>query len=181
MKKLFLFSCLLITFVASATTYDGEILGLAPGQNLSLECVTRHFPSTSFVVETSGDRVTLKMIHHNTTAYMPIHDGIITPSDFNYLQQKADRLVKMGDFVEVSWPKKNCEIFGENLAGCFRGERRTVGSAELGSYAFFTRVITHRVFDLDITYLQVTFSPIIDSFSMDVTMDFALSDCKMNF
>lgn len=145
-------------------------------------CVTS-YPTTSFVLKTEGTEAVLKIIHHNGVKYMPIHEGIITPSDLNYLKQKSEVLTKMGDQTEFRFPLDRCKKYGEGIMSCSGGERKTVGGVEMEALSINTAKIQHQTYDYNFTMYQVTLAVKITDFNpvQDVTMKYDHSECRFEF
>ena len=101
----YLFS-LLISFSAQAATYD-------------FKCQTNP-KTTGFTFESDGDSMVLTTVHANGVDYMPVHEGIITPSDLPYLAKASTALKNMGMKNQFRFPKskfsnKICPIIKQFL------------------------------------------------------------------
>ncbi len=173
MKKLvfvFLVSCLSFTvFAKDKLSYE-------------FKCQST-MPTTSFLLKTVDDNVILTTVHHNGTPYMPIHEGIIVPNDFSYLQSVADVLIKMGDFNEFKFPLKKCEIHGEGLISCRGGESKVMNGKEFQALSFYTSKITEEALGQVFQKNKVVLSVYINGFVpvQTITNDFYGEECQFNF
>ena len=66
--------------------------------------------STSAVVFTNGADVTIRIVHHNGTMYMPIASATVTPSDLKILEQKAQDLAQLGATYDLHIDAVGCTI-----------------------------------------------------------------------
>lgn len=103
---------------------------------INMACVTE-FPTTSFIAETEGDELVVKVIHHNGVGYMPLHGGVITPNDLALLSKKAETLGRLGDFYTLRWKSEKCSLIGSFLS-CYGGEDTQVGDAKVSPWALYT-------------------------------------------
>lgn len=122
MKFLF---CLL--FIISNTALSAPI---------NMACVTE-FPTTSFIAETEGEDLVVKVIHHNGVGYMPLHGGVITPNDLAVLSTKAENLKRLGDFYTLRWKSNKCTLIGTFLS-CYGGEDIQINDAKVSPWALYT-------------------------------------------
>ena len=90
----------LVTFSKSTDKKD-------QGVSLNMKCVTE-FPTTSYLAKTEGEIVTVEMIHHNGTRFMPVYSGNVTPDDIPEITKRSELLQKLGERVEVTFKKENC-------------------------------------------------------------------------
>lgn len=67
-----------------------------------MACVTE-FPSTSFDIETAGDKLNIQIINHNGPRYMPIYEGLITLEDLASLKESADVMQRLGSEIAIQW------------------------------------------------------------------------------
>lgn len=103
---------------------------------INMACVTE-FPTTSFVAETDGDDLVVKVIHHNGVGYMPLHGGVVTPNDLAVLSRKAENLGRLGDFYTLRWKSAKCGLIGSFLS-CYGGEDTQIGDAKVSPWALYT-------------------------------------------
>ena len=174
MKMLLILSLLFALDTSLASTRETK--------NISFRCVTG-MPTTSFVVKTEGDQVVLTTVHHNGTDYMPIHEGIVVPKDFEYLAEKAKALTLLGDRVEFRFPLANCSVYAKGLMSCHGNDKKVVDGVEFQALSFNTKIITHRVYDYSIDTHRVSLSlktsvitPVIE-----VMNSFSETECKFQF
>ena len=149
--------------------------------NITMGCSTG-MPTTRFELRTEGQFVIVKTTHVNGTAYMPIHEGVITPSDFPYLEAKAKVLKLTGFQNEFKFPLEKCKIFGHGIMSCAQGERKTFGDTEIEAMNFYTTKTAEKVFDFSFTGWKATMSLHTQGLPvMDMTMDYAPEECQFNF
>jgi hypothetical protein len=139
-------------------------------KDLSFRCITT-MPTTSFLLRTEGKEVVLTTIHHNGTPYMPIHEGIVVPHDFSYLQSVANHLTLMGDSNEFRFPKNKCQIYGHALMSCHGGERKVFNGEEMEALSLHTAKIKEAAFGETSEKIKVVLS-------VNVLYD---GECKFDF
>lgn len=138
---------------------------------------------TSFLLRTENAEVILTTIHHNGTAFMPIHDGIIVPNDIRYLTEVASILTPMGDRNEFRFPIDKCKVYGPQQIGCSNGSSQKFGNHEMSALYLMTSKINEQAFGESFDQLKVTLSVYIRGFSpvQDITMLYSTNECAMNF
>lgn len=135
-------------------------------------------PTTSFVVETKNDVVTMTMIQSNGSRYMPIFNGTVTPNDFPFLQSEADFLTQVPDNSKFNWASANCKDNGNSVYECWRGSAITLGKLAIDSFLFYTHRMSEKVFDTQVDWYRVTLSLEKDNRFHDIVMDFSNTDCE---
>lgn len=90
---------------------------LAAAAPVNVTCATDPL-TTSFAIFTTGDDVTVRVIHHNGSSYMPLSRQTITPSDLSGLQQKAAALEPLGDQYDLHIKASNCRLTSDKLVDC---------------------------------------------------------------
>lgn len=141
------------------------------------QCFTEPL-STSFVADDVGENLNLTVFHHNGVQYMPIHSGIITPSDLGYLKSQGEVLTKLGSDFTVSFNKKNCKSYGEWKNSCFTNEKFEVGGLTVDSAHLTTSTSTHEIFDYVFEEIEIHLSLRIEGKSHSIPMKYAKSQCK---
>lgn len=95
--KTFLFTC--ITIAASSTFAFGT----------RWSCATDHL-TTSYAMIEHDDHFELQGWHHNGTAFMPIHQGLITTTDLVTLSEDAKVFAPMGERYALKFSKSQCQV-----------------------------------------------------------------------
>ena len=153
---------------------------MASQEPIQLRCMTG-MPTTSFVVYTQDDSVKMNLIHHNGPRYMPIFTGTVTPSDFDYLQDKAALLTQIPENITVEWKRSDCKVGDAGIYECTRGGILQLGSLKISSPAFYTSRTTRRSLSATVEEMNVKFSFIVYSGSFgyihDIKMNYNLNDC----
>ncbi|MGZ3657563.1 MAG: hypothetical protein ACXVCS_18545 [Bdellovibrionota bacterium] len=146
---------------------------------LSIKCDT-DMPTTIFDFSEQGDQYLLKVKQVNGVAFMPIHEGVIVPHDFPYLQSKANMLTRLSDYVEFHFPKDKCTIHGKGLISCGDGERKKFGDIEMQALNFYTGKVHEDTMGLSLDSWKVTLSIWSPDFTpvMDMTMVYGDTNCK---
>ena len=146
---------------------------------LSLFCSTE-MPTTSFELSSQGDQYLLKVRHLNGVAFMPIHEGVIVPHDFPYLESKAQMLEKLGNYTEFHFPAAKCKTYGKGQLSCSDGETKKFGNTEMKALDFYTSKVHESSLGLELDSYKVTLSIWSPDFApvMDMTMIYGTTDCK---
>jgi hypothetical protein len=149
---------------------------------ISLLCAT-DMPTTSFELAQSGNDVILKVKHANGTPYMPIHEGVVVPHDFDYLQFKANNLTKLGAYTEFKFAADKCKTFGHGLIACSDGETKKFNGVTMQALDFFTTRVHESTMGTEVDYWKATLSIWSPDFVpvMDMTMVYATENCKSSF
>ena len=151
--------------------------------NVDFSCMTE-FPSTTYELKTDTSKkdaeVQFTVIHHFGTKNMSIHQGIITPYDFPYLQAKAEVMQKLGDNFTVSFKKDRCEVSGPELVSCGSSTPAMINGIEVRSYGLVTRVVETKVYEYTYKTHQVTFSFVYGGMNYDIPMSYTPQECKFN-
>lgn len=164
LKALSTFTVLMMGF--SAATAQAE----------NWQCYTEPL-TTSFVAEDLGEEYQLTVLHHNGVKYMPIHSGIITPSDLTYLKAQGEVLTKLGDRFTLKFKKENCKNYGEWRFSCFTRETTKIGSLEVQSAHLSTSTNLQQIFDYEFREVEVHLSLRIEGRSHSIPMKFSDTQC----
>lgn len=141
MKKLTITSLLFLASVGMATTVHAA-------EKIDFSCVTG-IPTTSFVVREAADKVAIEIIHHNGTAYMPIFEGIATPSDLSVLSERAELLSSLGDYLRFEWPRSQCkkDDDGDLIAECLGSvETQEISGHKVLAWMFDSSLVMEKSF-----------------------------------
>lgn len=151
--------------------------------NIDFTCITE-FPTTTYELKTDTSKkdpeVLFSVIHHFGTKNMPIHNGIITPSDFPYLQRKAEVMEKLGSDFTVSFKKERCEVSGPELVSCGSSTPAIINGTEVRSYGLVTRLVETKVYEYTYKTHQVVFSFVYEGMNYDIPMQYTPQECKFN-
>lgn len=151
--------------------------------SVDFTCMTE-FPTTTFELKTEALKqdadVKLTLIHHFGTENMPIHHGLITPSDFPYLQTKAEVMKKLGDNFSVSFKRTRCEVSGPELVSCGSAAPAIINGVEVSSYGLATRLVQTKSYDYIFKVHQVIFSFVYKGMFYEIPMSYNPSECKFN-
>lgn len=147
------------------------------GVALNLKCVTQA-PTTSYVAKTEGDKIYMSVVHHNGTAYMPIFNGNITPSDLPLLKEHSELLQKLGERIEITFDKANCNSYGSGLYSCGLGKVTSKTNVPVERASFLTKVVTESVFDVRFEKIVASVGVYIDSRYYKIENDFYFGTCK---
>ena len=149
-------------------------------EKVDFVCMTE-FPTTTYELKEqdvkNGD-VYFSVTHHFGTKNMPIHNGIITPSDFPYLQKKAEVMKKLGDNFMVVFKKDRCQISGPELYSCASSKPTDINDVEVRSYGVVTRIVETKVYEYSYKTHQVVFSFVYDGMNYDIPMSYTPEECQ---
>lgn len=145
----------------------------------SLLCST-DMPTTAFELSLQGDQYLLKVRHINGVDYMPIHEGVIVPHDFPYLESKAKMLEKLGDYTEFHFPAAKCKTYGKGQLSCGDGETKKFGDVEMQALSFSTSKVHESTMGLELDSYKVTLSIWSPNYTpvMDMTMIYGDTNCR---
>jgi len=111
---------------------------------IELTCIT-DFPTTSFIVKQADDGfLYARVIQHNSSKYMPIFNGIVTPNDISYLATKAERMQKMADDMTFRWSIKSCKKHDDMRFECFgASDSKEYNGLKITLFSLHTARIQH--------------------------------------
>lgn len=147
-------------------------------QTIDMTCVTSSYPTTSFIIQTKGDRVQARVIHHNGLKYMPIHSGIVTPNDIKMLAGASADLAKLGTDYVMTWNASNCKVEGEKRFSCFDGDDTNIAGAKVSPWAIYTSRSVHDTIAGRYENVTMSLSLKIDGVDRSFAMDYDLSECN---
>lgn len=141
----------------------------------SVICATDHL-TTTYALFDRENGYEFHIMHHNGIEFMPIHSGIITPSDIQILSENASILKKMGPRLVINFTKSECQgKDGEWF--CVKQGKQTLGGLEVSSLSFRLnkkRVIS-KIFDYE-TW-NVSFSVVNGNRSYSLPMEYSKDQC----
>lgn len=150
--------------------------------DLNLQCITS-MPTSSFYLRTEDQDVVLKVVHHNGTDYMPIHEGVVVPHDFPFLKDRASLLMPLGDQVEFKFPRKKCVTYGTGLIRCSGGERKTVNGVDMEALSFYTSKTREETLGMVIEgwKMNLDLNAMGHPPVLQMTMNYAPEECRFSF
>lgn len=146
------------------------------------KCINK-MPMTSFLLRTDEDDVVLTTIHHNGTAFMPIHEGIIVPNDITYLKDVSSVLTLMGDRNEFRFPLSKCKIYGPGQMSCIKGSTENFQGREMQALFLATSKIQESIYGRTFERIKVSLSVNVAGFVpvQDIMMVYETNECNMGF
>jgi hypothetical protein len=118
------------------------ILGsAAKADPVNMTCATDPLTS-SIVVFTTGADVTVRVIHHNGTDYLPLASSNITPHDLPALAQKAKILQQLGAQYDLHLKSNQCTINSQKLVSCYGETNQTLNGHKLSYFTFDTSSVS---------------------------------------
>jgi hypothetical protein len=163
------------------------VLGLASvafakHQDIHFKCVSQ-LPTTSFMAKTEGDELVLTTIHHNGTAFMPIHDGIVVPHDLAYLSEVSNILTTMGEQNDFRFPLKKCSIDGPGQLDCFGGGSQSFQGRQMEALNLYTSKLRESAFGKNFDQVKVTLSIYVHDYApvQDIVMKYETNECELSF
>lgn len=162
--------------------FSVQSLAQLKNKDIRFECKTE-MPTTTFVGFTKGNELILTTIHHNGVKFMPIHEGIVVPSDLNYLKEKSSILTQMSDRNEFRFPIEKCRIDGSQQLTCTGGNTQNFANYEMRGLLLYTSKIRESAFGQNFDQLRVTLSVQILNYApaQDISMRYQPQECYMNF
>lgn len=143
-----------------------------------LVCATPHL-TTSYVLLEHQDTYELQVVHHHGTAFMPIHDGLITIRDLDTLSSWATMFKEMGDRFSISVDKSQCTLNRESWI-CHHPTSTQIGHLKVEGFIFKLsqeRIITELT---DLKVHRVSFTIVVDGSAYSLPMRFSAEDCRFN-
>lgn len=148
---------------------------------INLLCVTE-IPTTSFVAETKGDVLTIRLIHHNGVKFMPIHNGLITPYDLGTLSDRADVIADLGEDLNFEIPLDKCEAQDNYLFNCFKSmPSKKINGHDVSIWSVYTSRTVDQSFAGEFKYIQTSIAIDVDGKSYHLPMKYGENECYPNF
>ncbi len=144
------------------------------------QCFTEPL-TTSFISEGQGKTIELTVLHHNGVHYMPIHSGIITPYDLDYLKDQGSVLTKLGSRFSLTFNKEKCKEYGDWKLSCFTNEKKTAGNLTIDSAHLITSIVTQEIFDYTFREVEIHLSLRIQGKSYSIPMKYAANQCQTRY
>ncbi|MBC7743160.1 MAG: hypothetical protein H7061_13250 [Bdellovibrionaceae bacterium] len=163
------FGLLMLTF--AAPVFADSIFG---------SCVTE-YPSTSFLIETTEDKVIATVINHNGQAYAPFWHSLIVTNDFAILRQKSDLVMKLEPTIVTTWNKANCKWYGDKKMACIgNAEKVQSNDITVEPWALYSSVIKDSSFAGDYEYVEMTLSFYVSDEQNQLVMKYPTQDCRLS-
>lgn len=170
MKSAFLLSSLFFSSLAA----------MAAPNSMNMICVTE-VPTTSFVVEESGDKLVVDVIHHNGAEYAPIFDSAVTPSDLTTLATHAKLIKDLGTHQRFEFPKDKCKKDDTLIVSCIGDTPvQTINGRKVEAWGFYTSQQVDKSSYGKFSYTKVTLSMEVDDVDVKIPMRYYEGDCSEN-
>ena len=151
-----------------------------PSVSIEMECMTPE-PTTTFIVDTQNETVTVQLVSHYGTKHLPIHSGLVTSSDLPQITKQAELLSKLGSSVTFKWPVSACKQVEHKRFHCFgQGEVKTVNGVEMKGFSIDTGWSDYQNVGGVYRRYNVTLSVIIEKELYSVMMDYTPESCKLS-
>ena len=166
MKKLLILSALLLSQLAHAD------------DKFQLLCTTE-FLTTSFVIRDIDPNITVvEVFNHNGTAFMPIFDGVATPTDLSTLTARAKTLTDLGSYLRFEWPKDKCKKTDDLVEECFGStELQDINGHKVKAWAFDSSYVTEKSMAGKFNSYKLVLNLEIDGDTYAVPMRYADTEC----
>ena len=147
---------------------------------INVECITKQFPTTSFLIRTEGKQVRAQVLHHNGTGYAPAISGTFTPNDLPLLTERAKIVEKLGKNMFFTWQLEKCKIYDEMMFKCFGSDEiQEVNGMKVKTFGLYTSRSTMFAMGQTFNSMRVVLSLTVDGKSIDLDMPYDdPSDCK---
>ncbi|MEK2646149.1 hypothetical protein [Bdellovibrio sp. BCCA] len=184
MKSLILafisFFSLVLTATSAASAFassDATALPTAAGK-MDMTCITE-FPTTSFAIREVGDIVIVEVFHHNGPRYMPVFDGLATPSDIAKINAKAQTLTALPTIQRFEWPRSKCQIQGTMIESCFgTTDEQDQNGFKVKGWSFYSSLVTEKSFAGTYNSYRLALDLTIDGQSYSMPMKYAENECS---
>lgn len=156
-------------------------LAHAAADNVEFKCMTG-YPTTSFLAETHGDEVVVRVIHHHGTQFAPIHEGIVVPNDIELIKSRAELLAKMGTDFTFKFPLEKCTVHSPGQMTCLSGDTQVLGGQEFTASMLSLYTSTSYVSEIEIPVQWVTLYLDVKGYDMPspyITMRYSQHECTI--
>ena len=154
-------------------------LSATAAEPVKLTCITE-LPSTSFIVETKDDKVSMRVIHHHGAKYAPISTGLVTNADLTQLKNRAEIITALGDSFSVDWERSNCHFHDVGgLPSCTNGSARQVGKLKIEGFGFISFAVKTHLWDYVFNEINIRFYFTSNGQRYEMPMTFQASECQL--
>lgn len=144
---------------------------------INMACVTE-WPTTSFVAFTEADTITVRLIHHNGTKYMPVWNNVITPNDIPIITEAANTLAELGSDLEFKMPASACEKLDGMLISCFGTQPpQDINGHKVSLWSVYTSESFDRSFAGEYAYVYTSLALDVDGKTYYVPMKYGSHEC----
>lgn len=148
--------------------------------DLFAQCITE-FPSTSFVIETVGDKVILNVYNHNGNLYAPFWDNLLVPNDLNLMKKESEFIMKLEPALTASWKKSDCQIQSAKVFTCMGStEKVTSNGIEMTPWAVYSSSHTDSSFAGTFESIQVAYRFYTGSEGHQIVMKYETNECAVS-
>lgn len=152
---------------------------VARAENYHVICSTQ-LPTTTFVVQSDAEYVSLRIYHHNGPKYAPFHSGLLVPQDLKNFSEDAQIVEKMGSLVEAKWKQSQCQRKSEKLINCFgKVNSETPDGMVFQPFALYSSYIQENGIAGKLEYLELNMSYDLQGKSYQIPMKYLLQDCEL--
>lgn len=130
---------------------------LAQAEAVFASCVTE-FPTTSYVIETDKDTVTVNVFMHSGPKFGPFWNSIVVPYDLKLLSEYASEFVKLGDEIEVKWKKDQCTWYDDNFYCSGPTAAVKTGEQTIEPWSIYSSRVTEKNFSGKYEYIEIGLS-----------------------
>lgn len=155
------------------------ITSLASAQDFELQCHTAPLTTSLSIVSKNGE-ATVNMFHFNGIQYMPIHEGLVTIADIDYLQEQAKVMKQMPTEMVFKTTSDQCEWFSGFKGKCFSRDDQKLGTLNTDGFHLMimeeeTRILDYSPFRSILTRMSLR----IDGKQYTIPMEFSEIDCEL--
>lgn len=166
-----------MNFYSLVTFWSFSFLTSFAAQASGWQCFTTPTTSSISGLE-SKDSLDIAIIHHNGVRYMPIHSGVITPNDIDYLKSRGEVLKKLGDEIHLSFPLSNCKSYGDWKMSCYSRTPTKIGELKIDSASLISSTSTRELLGYQFHQIEMNLSVRVGRFNYDIPLEYQASDCK---
>ena len=148
-------------------------------KNFNWTCATTPF-SSSLVAVQQGNKMVLRVFHHNGLQSVPIHRGVITPNDLTILAQRAELLQQLGSQFELEFAIDQCEVFGEWRINCANTNPAIIGNLNVRRVYLDTSVSQTTALDLQFESRLFRVGFLIGNQVYDMPFEYWGDNCSFN-
>jgi hypothetical protein len=151
---------------------------VAQSEPVNITCMTTP-ATTSVVVYTTGEDVTVRVIHSNGLDSIPLSRSGVTPKDLASFQKKAAALQQLGEKYDIHLDSSQCTIGEQKTVSCNGSIDQTINGHKLSYLAFDTSDVmtVSQLFEEPLIQTAVNMLIELDGVTYGFGIDYAAGTC----
>jgi hypothetical protein len=152
----------------------------AQANGVFAQCVTES-PTTSFLVQTVGEKVQVDVYHHNGIQYAPFWNTIIVPNDLENIKVHSDLVMKLNPHMTAFWKKSDCNLISaENFVCIGTAEKMKVNGIEIDPWAVYSSQHSEASFAGEFKHTEIAFRFYVGQIAHQFVMKYGPGECLMS-